>query len=130
MRYVRLLPSIVCALVTAVFMNGCEKETTPAERMKQATDSVGLDASFTATFMANAVRSCYLGGYAKLPECAQNSGNLVQDIAARTQAQIALEHSQSYYTNCQKNFAKEYCDSLLNRAFAIEWQRQKTGQGQ
>ena len=90
------------------------------ERDKKAQlAAIGTDATITASLLWSAYKSCRVIGIADMVQCSQHTGPLLQEQVTPPIARMALEQRQTYDTSCQKQYGKEYCDALLNRAFRI-----------
>jgi len=114
---------ILQLIIVSALRTACEKQLSSAEKQQQSLQQAGFDASLAATFMVRALRSCYIAGYSQLYLCSENTGNLLPETTAKMLAQLALEQRKSYLNVCQKSFQPEYCESLLDRAFAMAWRR-------
>jgi hypothetical protein len=111
---------IIITVLLAGLTTACEKELTPAQKQEKLTSSVGLDASLSAGFLVSALRSCGSIGIGSVDQCAENKGSLVAEQAAVTIAKLGIEHRNSYFKACRKNFSDDYCRQLLLRAVNIE----------
>lgn len=93
-----------------------------AERLEVERKSVDRDASIAGMMLVNAWKSCsHIGIVNDMERCANYQGRLLQEQAAPILAKTALEHRNSYYTNCQRFHGYEYCGQLLKRAFELSY---------
>ena len=103
--------------VFLILLSGCQaREPTQAERAS----SVGTEASIVAMQVVSASRKCQIIGATSLETCAKNTGQLLQELIARTYAELAIGQRAGYWSSCPAHFGWQYCQSLLERAIVIE----------
>jgi hypothetical protein len=91
-----------------------------AEQFEADRRSVDTDASVAGMMLMNAWTSCsQIGIVNDMEGCAKYQARLLQEQAAPMLAKIAIEQRDSYYKNCQRFYAYEYCGQLLRRSVAL-----------
>jgi hypothetical protein len=115
----------ICLLFVSIALltSGCEKELTPAERLKNLEASVGMSASITASFWVSAIRACRIVGLSDIEACSKQKGMLLDEQTARVQAESALTQRDEYFKSCQASFSQDYCLQLVKRGVLIEWRK-------
>ncbi len=91
-----------------------------AEQFDADRKSVDTDASVAGIMLMNAWTSCsQIGIVNDMEGCAKYQARLLQEQAAPMLAKMAIEQRDSYYKNCQRFYAYEYCGQLLKRSVAL-----------
>lgn len=81
-----------------------------AEQFEVDRTSVDTDASIAGMMLMNAWTSCsQIGIVNDMERCAKYQARLLQEQAAPMLAKMAIDQRDSYYKNCQKFYAYEYC---------------------
>ncbi len=90
-----------------------------AEQREAEKAAVNVEASLAGMLFVGAWRDCLRIGINDVQACASYEGKLLQEIAAPKMAQQALKQSQSFYANCTRFHAYEYCYALLRRSIQL-----------
>jgi hypothetical protein len=117
------------SLIGGIFALGWANDTysqyRKAEEFKEERANVGATATVAGSLWAGAVRSCGNVGILQVRDCATNPGPLLQEVAAKTVAEVAVQHVDDYMQKCERHFSSQYCLDLINRALAISLRTKK-----
>mgnify|MGYP003375112277 CR=1 FL=1 len=90
------------------------------DKLEANRTSVDMDASFAGMTLMNAWTECAAIGIVNdMERCAAYEGRLLQEMGAPMLARTAIQQRDSYYTNCRRFYADQYCAQLLQRSFAL-----------